>query len=223
MEMRFSDDFLKALEFSRDEAVRTGWHNISPDHIMLGILRLEDDAVFDLLGCAGVQASDFKACLDDAVFVEEAVAWDERDSVVLSDGARSFLEHACLEARRCGSAVVGPLHFILALCRVNGPYSHDYLEDHGASLRTLVEASGLRWEDYGLAPSSVISTGPSSVISTAPSSVISTGAQRSGEISSQPDSSPQPDAPSIPDAALMAEAIERRIREGYSTGIIPVS
>lgn len=189
MEMRFSDDFLKALEFSRDEAVRTGWHNISPDHIMLGILRLEDCVVFDVLGCAGVPPFEFKAALDDAVFVEEEVPWDERDSVVLSDGARSFLEHACLEARRCGSAVVEPLHFVLAACRVAGPYCHDYLNSCQVSLRSLVEAAGIKWEDYRL---------------------------------DRP-VRPEPDKAPVPDPQLMADAIERRLREGYSTGIIHVS
>ncbi len=186
MEMRFSDDFLKALEFSRDEAVRTGWHNISPDHIMLGILRLDDSFVFDVLGCAGVPADGMKAALDDAVFVEEEVPWDERDSVVMSDGARSFLDHACLEARRCGSAVVEPLHFVLAACRVSGPYCHDYLDEHGVTLRSLVEAAGMKWEDYRL-------------------------------------DRPVAEESPAPDPQLMADAIERRLREGYSTGIIPVS
>ena len=219
MEMRFSDVFLKALEFSRDEAVRTGWHNISADHIMLGILRLEQDSVFEVLGCVGVSSDEFKSCLDDAVFVEEAVSWDERDSVVLSDGARSFLDHACLEARRCGSSLIEPLHFLLAACRVAGPYCHDFLDERGVTLRGIVEAAGMAWEEYGLRGG-------------VPSSVISTGAKRSGEISSPivSDSLPDPMAEGsgsaescLPDPMAIADAIERRLREGYGTGIIPVS
>ena len=194
MELRFSDDFLKALEFSRDEAIRTGWHNIAPDHIMLGILRLENDLIYEILGSVGVQAAEFKASLDDAVFVDEAIAWDERDSVVFSDSARSFLQHACLEARRCGAFTVDPVHFILAVCRVAGPYSHDFLDSRGISLRDLVEASGLDWDDYGLDPGIIRH--------------------------SQPE---EPSPGGIPDPILLAEQIEKRLREGYTTGIIPVS
>lgn len=196
MELRFSDDFLKALEFSRDEAVRTGWHNISPDHIMLGILRLENELIYEVLGAVGVQAAEFKACLDDAVFVDKAVAWDERDSVVFSDSARSFLQHSCLEARRCGSFTVAPLHFILAACRVSGPCCHDFLLDRGVSLRDLVEASGLPWQAYGLGKNALDGPAPSS------------GAAGTD---------------GTPDPILLAEQIEKRLREGYSTGIIPVS
>ena len=231
MELRFSDDFLKALEFSRDEAIRTGWHNISPDHIMLGILRLENDLIYEILGAVGVQAAEFKSSLDDAVFVDEPVAWDERNSVALSPSASSFLQHACLESRRCGSPVVEPLHFLLAACRISGPYCHDFLAERSISLRDLVEASGLPWEEYGIGnagvsvegaastegATAVATEGATTVISTGDSSsVISTGAKRRGEISSP--SSPSSPASSVIDPLLLAEQIEQRLRAGYTTG-----
>ncbi len=185
MEMRFSDDFIKVLEFSRDEAVRTGWHNICPDHIMLGALRL--GCLDGILLDAGISGDAFKASLDDALFVSDAIPWEERDSILLCDSARSFLEHSALEARRCGSSTVTPLHYLLAVCRVSGPYCHDYLEDNGVSLRTIVEASGMAWEEYGFGRAQV---------------------------------SP---AAAAPDPILLAEAIERRLREGYTTGDQPAS
>ncbi len=187
MEMRFSDDFLKALEFSRDEAVRTGWHNICPDHIMLGILRLASPETEEILHLAGVDPALFKSRIDEALFVDEAIGWEERDSILPCDSARSFLEHAGLEARRCGATAVTPFHFILAACRINGPFCHDYLEECGISLRSLVEASGMDWKDYGL--------------------------RAEGFTAMQ-----------TPDPALMAEAIERRIKEGYTTAAdVPAS
>jgi len=151
MDLSFSDDFLKALEFSRDEAIRTGWHNICPDHIMLGILRVRSNSACTALETLGLVPEIFKSDIDTALFVPEQVSWDERESINLCDSARSMLQHAALEAQRCGASAIESIHFLLACNRINGSYSHDWLEDRALSQKALVEAAGLKWVDYGLA------------------------------------------------------------------------
>ena len=151
MDFRFSDDFLKVLEFSRDEAVRTGWRNISPDHIMLGILRHSDNDACRVLEALGIDTALFKSYIDESVFCVEQVPWEERESVHFCDSAVSMLEHASLEAARCKDSFISPLHFLLAVCRISGCYSHDRLADAGVSLRAMVEAAGIEWSQYGLA------------------------------------------------------------------------
>lgn len=197
MDFRFSDVFFKVLEFSRDEAVRTGWHNIGADHIMLAVLRHGDNDACRALEASGVDLTAFKCHIDEAVFVDEAIPWEDRESVNLCDSARSMLQHAALEAARCGDEVLGPLHFLLAVCRISGSYSHDYLDDCGVELRPLVEAAGIPWSRYGL-------TSRPSGIPKNPS-VMPSGSEASGSEASGPD------------PALMAAAIEKRLREGYTT------
>lgn len=201
MELSFSDVFLKVLGFSRDEAVRTGWRNISADHVMLAILRHGDNDACRTLEALGADLAAFKCSIDEAVFVDEALPWEERDSVHFCESALSLLQHASLEALRCRAANVGPLHFLLAVSRMSGSYSHDWLDDRGLSLRDLVEASGLAWERYGLAPAKDADGMPSD-----PSVMLSDSE------TSAPDQ-----AGHIPDPVLLAEAIERRLREGYTT------
>ena len=183
MDLRFSEVFLKVLEFSRDEALRTGWHSVCPDHIVLGIMRHATCAECTVLERSGVSLAEMKSKLDGAIFAEEQVAWEDRDSVQLSDGSRTLIQNASLEALKCGAAAIEPLHFLLAVCRLPGSFTHDFLESRGITPRTLVEASGLPWDRYGL------------------------------------DKSPSPvmPAPGTPDPALMAAAIEQRLREGYTT------
>lgn len=149
MELRFSEEFLKVLEFSRDEAVRTGWRNVGPDHIMLGILRHTDNAACRALEVLGVDTAYFKECIDEAVFCPAQVPWEERDSVLPCESAQSMLRQASLEAARCRADGIGPLHFLLACCRISGCYSHDWLYDNGIQLRPLVEAAGIEWSRYG--------------------------------------------------------------------------
>ena len=192
MDFRFSDDFLKVLEFSRDEAVRTGWHNIGVDHVMLGILRHGDNDAIRVLDALGVDSTAFKCSIDEAVFVYEAVPWEERDSVHFCDSAVSMLEHASLEAARCKDDCIEPLHFLLAVSRMSGSYSHDWLDSCGISLRDLVKAAGIGWERYGL---------------------------RSGDNPARPDTTDvMPDSIGhLPDPQAMAAAIEQRLLEGYTT------
>ena len=180
MDFRFSDDFIEVFDISRDEALRTGWHNICPDHIILGILRHRTNGACDALEALGLSADAFKTALDEALFVDEQIPWEERDSINLSESAMSLLQVATLEARRCKAGTTAPLHYFLAAIRTFGSYSHDWFADNGITLRGLVEASGLPWRDYGLAP--------------APAK-----------------------EPSGPDPELMAAAIEKRLREGYTT------
>lgn len=181
MDFRFSDVFFKVLEFSRDEAVRTGWHNIGADHIMLAVLRHGDNGACRALEASGVDLTAFKCHIDDAVFADEAIPWKDRESVNLCEGAQSMLQHAALEAARCGDEVLEPLHFLLAVCRISGSYSHDYLDDCGVSLKALVEAAGIEWSQYRL------------------------------------DRRHDGASAGTPDPQLLAEAIEKRLREGYTT------
>ena len=202
MEQRFSDDFSKVLEFSRDEALRTGWHNICPDHIMLGILRHADNGATRVIEALGLIPDHLKASLDEALFVSEQIPWEERESVNFSDSSLSLLQHAALEAARCGDEVLEPLHFLLAICRISGSYSHDYLDDCGVELRSLVEAADIPWSQYGLA-------GRPSGMSDESSVMMSRSDASESEALVNEASSPDP--------TLMAAAIEKRLREGYTT------
>lgn len=191
MDLSISEDFLKVLEYSRDEALRTGWHNVCPDHIMLAVLRDGDNPACAALEACGVSSGHLKTLIDEALFVNEQVPWEERESVHLSESAVSALQAASLEAARCHSDIIGPVHFLLGVCRVSGSFSHDALCDLGISLRGLIEASGMDWNAYGLARQS----------------------SSAGNVTPVSDRK----SPGIPDPALMAAAIEQRLREGYST------
>ena len=186
MESCFSEDFLKVLESGRDEAMRTGWRNISPDHIMLSMLRHRDNSACRALELLGVDEGSFKKSIEEAIFVPAQIPWDERGSILPGENSQTLLSHAALEAGRCGERRISCLHFLLATLRIPGSFSHDYLMRKDISLRSTIEAAGLSWEHYGLRP------GGSSGVT-------------------------------VPDGELMAAAIEKRLREGYSAGDVQAS
>ena len=183
MDFRFSDDFLKALEYSVHEAMRTGWRNIGPDHIMLGILRHYNNDACHALYVLGIDTVQFKEGIDAALFADDGVPWSELDSIFPNESAVSMLQHSALEAARCKDTELCPLHFLLACIRSEGSYSHSWLSSYGVSLKAVVEAAGIKWENYGLAAQPEETSNTSFVV----------------------------------DAEAFAEAMEKRIREGYTT------
>ena len=206
MEFCFSEDFLKILEFSRDEALRTGWHNIGVEHIMLGILRQADNDAYRTLEAAGVCIADFKTRIDEAVFVgDEQIPWSERESIHLRESTCSVLQLAALEMMRCHAPELTPLHFLLAVIRSSGSYCSDYLNDCGISLRAMVEASGLDWSQYGTALFGDDSSQPGGAPLDNPA-VLSPGEE-------SPDALGQ-----LPDPSIIAAALEERLRAGFDTG-----
>ena len=54
MEIKISRELNIIINFARDEAMRTGSYGISPDHLMLGIIRHRDNAAADALLGLGV-------------------------------------------------------------------------------------------------------------------------------------------------------------------------
>ena len=150
MDFRFSEDFIKVLEYSRDEALRTGWHNICPDHIMLGILRHADNGACRALQALGVDTAVLKGEIDGAVFVSEQVPWEAREIVNLSRSASSLLKASVMESSKCRSNYVEPLHFLLALTHVWGSFCHDWMEEHGIVPDAILGASGIDKEHYGV-------------------------------------------------------------------------
>ncbi len=142
MDFRFSAVFLKALEFSRDEALRTGWHNICPDHIMLGILRQADNRACRILASLGVDSALFKESIDEALFSPEQIPWEEREDINFRSSAASVLREAALESGRCQANFVGPEHFLLALCREDGSFCREWLAGRGIDHAGVLAALG---------------------------------------------------------------------------------
>ena len=50
MEIKVSDELNGIINYSRDEAMRTGSYGIGPDHLFLGIIRHEDNNAFRAMG-----------------------------------------------------------------------------------------------------------------------------------------------------------------------------
>ena len=131
MEIRISDQLHSIINYSREEALRTGCYGIAPDHLLLGILRHRENAAVDTLIGVGTDVDELKQFIDNHIFTNEQIAYSEIDNISFSRGAQNVLNFTILEATKLRCREAGPQHLLLALCRTAGSYGSSYLRDTG--------------------------------------------------------------------------------------------
>ena len=148
-----SDDFQSIVNYSREEAIRTGHRNIMPDHLYLAMIRHgENYAVLHLKFC-GIDLRDMKEFIDSGVFLDKAIPYSEIDSIGLDRNSTNVMSLAYMDASLAGSGKMLPQHLLLALSRTPSRGT-EYLREHGLDHRKLlvdfVNLGVMRDNDEGL-------------------------------------------------------------------------
>ena len=131
MEISISDELNSIINFSREEAMRTGSFGIAPDHLFLGILRHRENTAVDALRGAMIDIEEMKQFIDEKIFTNEHIPYSEIDKVSFSRGAQNVLSFTILEATKLRSAQASSQNLLLDLCKVGSSYGSTYLHDQG--------------------------------------------------------------------------------------------
>ena len=131
MEISISDELNSIINYSREEAMRTGSFGIAPDHLFLGIIRHRENTAVDALRGNVVDIEEMKQFIDSRIFTNEHIPYSEIDKVSFSRGAQNVLSFTVLEATKLRSAQASSQHLLLALCRAGSSYGSTYLNDLG--------------------------------------------------------------------------------------------
>ena len=131
MEISISDELNSIVNFSREEAMRTGSYGIAPDHLFLGIIRHRENTAVDALRGCVVDIEEMKQFIDSRIFTNEHVPYADIDKVSFSRGAQNALSFTILEATKLRSAQASSQHLLLALCKAGSSYGSTYLNDLG--------------------------------------------------------------------------------------------
>ena len=131
MEISISDELNSIINFSREEAMRTGCYGIAPDHLFLGMIRHGENAGTDALRGMGIDTVEMKEFIDSRIFTNEHIPYSEIDNVTFSRGAQNVLSYTVLEATKVRSGSASAQHLLLALCRAGSSYGSSYLHDLG--------------------------------------------------------------------------------------------
>ena len=131
MEITISDQLHSVINYSREEAMRTGSYGIAPDHLMLGLLRHKENSAADTLRGLGIDTEELKQFIDSHIFTNEHIPYSEIDSITFSRGVQNVLSFTILEATKLRNRQAGVEHLLLALCRAGDSFGVTYLRDLG--------------------------------------------------------------------------------------------
>ena len=131
MEISISDQLNSIINYSREEAMRTGSYGIAPDHLFLGILRHRENTAVDAMKGVGIDTEEMKQFIDNHIFTNEHIPYSDIDNVSFSRGAQNVLSFTILEATKLHMTEARPEHLLLALCRAGSSYGSTYLRDNG--------------------------------------------------------------------------------------------
>ena len=131
MEISISDELNSIINYSRDEAMRTGSYGIAPDHLFLGIIRHGENTAADALRGLACDLQEMKQFIDSHIFTNEHIPYSDIENISFSRGAQNVLSFTILEATRIKSAQASSQHLLLALCKAGSSYGSTYLKDTG--------------------------------------------------------------------------------------------
>jgi hypothetical protein len=159
---KFTDRARKVLTLAQDEAQRFNHNYIGTEHILLGLLRVEDGVAAQVLENMSVELPKVR------MGVEFIIGRGDRPvvrEVGLTPRAKRVIELAIDEARRLGHNYIGSEHLLLGLVREGEGIAAGVLESLGVSLdkvrheviRVLVQSSthppGSSWAPMLVVPS----------------------------------------------------------------------
>lgn len=143
MTNHFSQHVSQILAFSREEAVRLASKCVSPEHLMLGILRQTSKEISNLFAKKDINPQDFKIKLEQKIrerYLGKG-SINNIQEIYLDRNASDILKLAVLEARLQTHNIVEENHLLLAILHAgidNG--AKEYLNEHNLSYE---EAAGM--------------------------------------------------------------------------------
>lgn len=127
MENNFSTRVRKIMTYSREEAGRLQNNYLSPEHLMLGILRNGEGIAIQALRDFGIDMDALKSQLDSNVtnHIDDAYPANE---IVLDKKTEKILKMSILEARLTRSQETDSEHLLLAILKEHDNYAAELLE-----------------------------------------------------------------------------------------------
>ncbi|MDD2419550.1 MAG: ATP-dependent Clp protease ATP-binding subunit [Bacteroidales bacterium] len=130
MNLQLSNELNEIISYSKEEAMRLGSYTIDADHLILGILRHQDNSAFEMITKFGADHKMLKTKIELKLKVGDVVPFEQSDRINLSKGAENALKIMYLEARALDQGKPGPLHLLLAIMRAEQSVSVEILKQY---------------------------------------------------------------------------------------------
>ena len=129
MDSKFSKKVKDVLTYSKEEAIRLGNSHISPEHILLGILRDGEGLAVDILINQGVDLSMLKGSLERSIKVDNPLKISDNDILPLLKSTERILKLVHLEAKALKSDVIDTEHLLLAILKEENSFVTRFLSE----------------------------------------------------------------------------------------------
>ncbi|MBR1541289.1 MAG: ATP-dependent Clp protease ATP-binding subunit [Bacteroidaceae bacterium] len=140
MENRFSEKVTNIIHFSREEANRLRSRYISPEHLLLGMLREGDGKAIDLMKRQNIDLLELKKNLEDSLRLSSDAKMTPDEEVPFNQEANRILRICILEARLLKDELVDTEHLLLAILKDNNTNAASVLRDSELDYRTAYNA-----------------------------------------------------------------------------------
>lgn len=136
MNAKFSEELKEVIGYSKEEAARLGNDYIGIEHLLLGLLRLDDNSkIKSLFNSYAIDTSSLKKRIDNIVGTEERAV--QMTDIPLITQTEKCLKRTYLEAKVYKTDEVKPEHLLLAILRDENNIATKALEDMGLTYKTL--------------------------------------------------------------------------------------
>lgn len=137
MSSQFSPKVSEILAYSREEAARLASSSVGPEHLLLGLMRMQEGPVIDIFRRLRLNLQSVKTELEQKVRRDEIGLPINTQELVLNERASNILKLAVLEARTQHMTKVNEQHLLLAIL-------HDQTAN-GA--KQILEFNNMNYED----------------------------------------------------------------------------
>ena len=119
MDSQFTQRVSDVIQFSKEEANRLKNTHITPEHLVLGMIREGEGKAISILQSMFVNLKKVKATLEEYLksFSDEGDIYD--NDIIFDQSASRILKISILEARMLKSKVTGTEHMLLAILRAH--------------------------------------------------------------------------------------------------------
>lgn len=137
MDNKFSNDMASVFNFSREEAERTECDNVSPEHLLLGMLRQNVSKATRLMSKIQPDLLSLKRHLEKVARERKVAVVPDKSSMELNRDATRLMRLSVLEARAQHSEEVDTEHLLKAMLKDQGSSIQQLLEEHGLTRENL--------------------------------------------------------------------------------------
>lgn len=128
--MTISEELEKIVEYTREEAMRTGNTVATEAHLFLAVLRHGKNSAVEAMRGAGADLATLREEIEGPVYRPRSVPYSRLDEINFSRGAGNALSLAVLEAEKKGCDA-GAIHLLFAICSAPGSPVAPVLAGHG--------------------------------------------------------------------------------------------